>query len=149
MREREFYATLIEYIEYDEDTKDINREELLSLLKECEITFNPTGVFGNKSWFCREYVEVRSPIPLKIKVAKYTDYLHKVCGEIYTPDGDYEFWGIDILPLKKKFVARDEEVVKSETTTIEQKDIIYDNFKLKAIRSNYDNIEKAYIYRSL
>ncbi|WP_411682589.1 hypothetical protein [Clostridium thailandense] len=145
MREKEFYATLIEYIEYDEDTKSINKEELLSLLKECEITFNPTGAFGTKSYFCKEYVELRSPIPLKGRLNNFKDYLYKVCAEIYTPEGDYEFWGIDILPLKKKFVARDEEVVKSETTTIEQKDIIYDNFKLKALKSSYDDIERAYI----
>jgi hypothetical protein len=145
MNEKEFYASVIEYVEYDEETKNINNDELLSLLKECDITFNKTGVFGNKSYFYREYIEIRIPIPLKNKLNNFKDYLYKVCHQLYIPDGDYEFWGIELLPSQKKFINRDEEVVKISTTSFEQKDIIYDNFKLKVINTNYDNIETSYI----
>lgn len=145
MREKKFYATLVEYVEYDEDNNDLDKADLLSLLKECEITFDTTSAFGSGNNFRKEYVELRIPIPLKSKLNTYNKYLYNVCSKIYTPDGKYEFWGIEILPLSKKFIARDEEVVKSEITSIEQKDIIYDNFKLKVIKSDFDSIEKAYI----
>ncbi|GCD13073.1 hypothetical protein [Clostridium tagluense] len=145
MREREFHATLVEFVEYDEDTQDLKKDDLLALLKECEITFNPTGIYGNGTGYRKEYVQLRITTPLKSKLKTYTKYLSDVCREIYTSDGYFEYWGIEILVLPKKFIVRDEEIVKSEITSIEQKDIIYDNFKLKVLKSDFDDIEKAYI----
>ena len=154
LRGEELKASIKEYIEYDESafTHDsfngikLDKDEVLRIIEECIISFNPTVIFGNKSYFFREYVEIKVPIHLKNSLENYKDYLAKICGIYYEPDGDYEFWGINIVPQKKKMINREiKSSSKQEKVIIEPKDIIYDNFKIEVINNNYDKIEKDYI----
>lgn len=155
LRGEELKASIKEYIEYDDsiyvnlssfESVKLDKNEILRLINECTIFFNQTTMFGNKNCFFREYIEIKIPIHLKKALEVYKEYLNKICKIYYEPVGDYEFWGINILPQKKSLVNRTNEVkLKTEKKVIEAKDVIYDNFKIQVINNNYDEIEKSYI----
>lgn len=155
LRGEELKASIKEYIEYDE-SKYINsslfsevkldKNEILRLINECSISFNKTTVYGNRDYFFKEYIEIKIPIHLKKSLEVYKKYLEDICRIYYEPVGDYEFWGIDILPQKKNLINIPNEIKgKPNKKIIEAKDIIYDNFKIEVINNNYDEIEKNYI----
>lgn len=136
MTEEEYLFSLKQYLQHD------NQLELLQLLASSEITFDKTSSFTTKSWQCKEYVDIRVPIPLKKEVQKYESYLRDVCAEIYIETPEYDFYGINIkiLPYRSK---------NSELDSFEKKiihpNIIYDNFYNKVAPLEFDDIEKTYI----
>lgn len=154
LRGEELKASIKEYIEYD-DRKYVNqissqkvkldKSKLLTIINECEIFFEQTTMFGNKGNYYKEYIQVKVPIHLKNSLEVYKGYLENICRIYYEPVGSYEFWGVEILPLKKKLIERTVNVDTTQNKNIEPKDVIYDNFKIQVIKNNYDEIEKSYI----
>ncbi|CEG24549.1 hypothetical protein [Peribacillus simplex] len=136
MTEEEFLFSLKQYLQHD------NKLDLLQLLASSEITFNKTSSFTTKSWQCKEYVDIRVPIPLKKEVLRYESYLRDVCAEIYIETPEYDFYGINIKALPYKSTKN--ELNNSEKKIINP-NIIYDNFYNKVAPLEFDEIEKTYI----
>ncbi|QAA31177.1 hypothetical protein [Clostridium manihotivorum] len=155
LRGQELYESIKEYIEYDESKKInqnifnrivFNKEELLSLFNECSIEFDATGIYGDKTDYFKEFVQIRVPIALKSKLDKYGYYLDGVCRIYYKPNGKYELAGINILPDRKRIVSRNIEFIEKQVqVNIDPKNIVYDNFKIHVITNSYDKVEKDYI----
>lgn len=137
MTEEEFLLTLKEYLKHDD------KQELLQLLANAEITFDKTSAFTSKSWQYKECVDIRVPIPLKKEVQKYESYLRKICSEIYIETPEYDFYGINIKALPLNF-SNSSELIVNEKKVINP-NVIYDNFYNKVIPLDFDEIEKTYI----
>jgi hypothetical protein len=136
LNEESFLHSLKEYLQHDDQS------DLLQLLASAEIKFDKTSEFTTKSWQCKEYIDIRVPIPLKKEVEKYKKYLTKVCAELYIETSEYDYYGINIKPLLVKQINSDSEFTSKKLI---DPNIIYDNFYNKVAASKFDDIEKTYI----
>lgn len=138
--------SVLEYIDtVEEELESSQRDELLSILKQSEFCYSPTGEFGQQSWHYKEYIDIKAPMTfVKVLRTKYTSYLYTIVKMFYKPEGDYEYWGINILPQMKKMQQRVPTVINAPTV-IESKDVVYDNLKLQVVKNNYDSIQGKYL----
>lgn len=113
MNEKDFLRTMIETIKYDDDYSS-NRNELLAILRYSIIDFNKTNDFGNKSWYFREYIDLRVPVPMIEEAKKHKKLLSKVASLVYRETDNYEYWG---LAIKPKPISMDEDIVKEHDVT--------------------------------
>ncbi|KHO36726.1 DUF1669 domain-containing protein [Clostridium tetani] len=113
MNEDVFLKTMIETIKYTNKYSDIS-DNLLAILRYSLIDYDKTGVFGNKSYCCREYIDLRVPIPMMNEAKKYKDILTKIAGEVYRGTDEYEFWGLNIKP---KPIELDKDFTKEHDVT--------------------------------
>lgn len=102
MNEKDFLATLIAYLETEEEY------EILDLMKVCELTFNYTNVYASKSYQFRAYVDIRIPIPKMKRLKEHTSTLFKLCKDIFIEDEQYALYGVDIKPMLIKNISNKE-----------------------------------------
>lgn len=96
MNEQEFKKLLIDTVRV-EDNPD--KDNIISLLKISNVRFDKTAEFTRRLWdHYKEYVFLCIIPDKMIELKKYETYLHKVCGEIYPPNDEFEFWGLAIKP---------------------------------------------------
>lgn len=113
MNEKVFLRTMIETIKYTDEYADI-RDNLLTILRYSFIDYNKTGIYGDKSYYYKEYIDLRVPIPMRKEVNKYKDELNKIASEIYRETDKYEFWGLRIRP---KAVELDDNFITEHDVT--------------------------------
>ena len=76
------------------------KEELISLLKMCEITFEKTGMFAYSGIWnqCKEYIYL-SIIPDKlVQLKEHSKYIKVLCNEIYPISDEYMLSDIFFKP---------------------------------------------------
>jgi len=100
MNEKDFLATLIAYIEVEEEF------EILDLMKDCELTFNYTSIFASKSYQYRAYVDLRVPMQNMKKLKAHIVILNRLCKDIFIEDEEYALYGIDIKPMMLKVAKK-------------------------------------------
>ncbi|CUU45923.1 toll/interleukin-1 receptor domain-containing protein [Clostridium beijerinckii] len=105
MNEKDFLYTLKQYL------KEEGRNDILELMKNCQLKFNFTSVFASKSYQFRAYVDIRVPVHIMSKLKKYQSELNKYCGEIFIEDEQYAFYGVDIKP----FIMKEETSAENKT----------------------------------
>jgi phosphatidylserine/phosphatidylglycerophosphate/cardiolipin synthase-like enzyme len=116
MNGEQFIKTMIETIKYDDYN---NKEELLGILRYSIITFRETGTFGNLNQHYREYIELRVPIPMLKKAKKYKDIFEDLARDIYLPNSDFEFWGLEVKP----------RIIEMEEDNPAEHDVIFNEIK--------------------
>lgn len=116
MNEKDFLYTLKEYLKAE------GKEDILELMKNCNLNFNYTSVFASKSYQFRAYVDIRVPVQKINKLKNYQNELNRYCGEIFIEDEQYAFYGVDIKPLMMKKEVLDEEKIETDRTDIIEKD---------------------------
>lgn len=96
MNEQEFKKLLIDTIKVGDNP---DKEKIISLLKISVVRFEKTGEYTRRLWnHYKEYVYL-CIIPEKmIDLKQYENYISKICGEIYPPNDEYEFWNLAIRP---------------------------------------------------
>lgn len=134
MNEKDFLATLIAYLETEEEY------EILDLMKISELSFNYTNVFASKSYQFRAYVDIRVPIPKMKKLKEHAKTLFKLCGDIFIEDEEYALYGVDIKPMLVKSINVKTciEPIKTYTPKISQ-ELIY-NISEKSIHAIANSI---------
>lgn len=113
MLEKVFLKTMIETIKYTDDYSDI-KNNLLTILRYSLIDYYKTGAFGNKSYYFKEYIDLRVPIPMIKEANQYKDELTKIASQVYRATGDFEFWGLNIKPKPIEF---EEDLIKEHDVT--------------------------------
>lgn len=97
MDEKVFLKTMIETIKYDDKYESV-KDKLLTILRYSLIDYDKTGIFGNKSYYCKEFIDLRVPIPMIKEARNYVSVLSEVAGNVYRETDDYEYWGLNIKP---------------------------------------------------
>lgn len=121
MTEAQFLKTMIETIKYD-DYK--NKDELLGILRNSMIVFNPTSSFTSKSWQYWENIDLRVPIPL-LKIARtFKDELQELAALVYIETESNDFNNLYIKP-KPVELESDESI---------EHDVIFDEIKENIIQ---------------
>ncbi|MDL2249639.1 phospholipase D-like domain-containing protein [Lachnospiraceae bacterium OttesenSCG-928-J05] len=96
MQERDFKKLLIETVKIG-DHQD--KDRIIELLRLITVHFEKTGTFTRHLWnHCEEYIYLCIFPDKLIELKRHTDYLSKICYEIYPPNDDYELWGVEIKP---------------------------------------------------
>lgn len=113
MLEKVFLRTMIETIKYTDEYSDI-KNNLLTILRYSLIDYDKTAIFGNKSYYFREYIDLRVPIPMIKEAKQYRYELEKIAKQVYRETDNYEFWGLDIKP---KPIELDEDFIKEHDVT--------------------------------
>ena len=88
MTEQEYKKLLIDMVSIGEYEQ---REELVSLLKMCNVTFEKTATYAYSGVWdqCKEYIYL-SIIPEKlVKLKSHSEYIKKICNEIYPVSDEY------------------------------------------------------------
>lgn len=88
MTEQEYKKLLIDMASIGEYEK---REEVINLLKICNVTFEKTGAFAHSGIWnqCKEYIYI-SIIPDKLVQLKlHSKYIKELCEEIYPVSDEY------------------------------------------------------------
>lgn len=88
MTEREYKKLLIDMVSIG-DYKD--KEEVVNLLKICNVTFEKTGAFAYSGIWnqCKEYIYL-SIIPDKlVQLKSHSEYVKTICNEIYPVSDEY------------------------------------------------------------
>lgn len=109
MTEQEYKKLLIEFAEVSNYCK---REEVVSLLKVCNIKFEKTGKFSYSGIWdqCNEYIYL-SIVPDKLMQLKsHEKYLKKLCNEIYPVSNEYMLADV----IFKPGISEDYEDVSQE-----------------------------------
>lgn len=113
MLEEVFLKTMIETIKYTDEYSDI-KDNLLAILRYSLIDYDKTVTYGNKSYYYREYIDLRVPIPMIKKAMQYKQQLQKIAGQVYRETDEYEFWGLNIKP---KPIELDKDFYKEHDVT--------------------------------
>lgn len=113
MTEKVFLKTMIETIKYNDDYSDI-KDPLLTILRYSLIDYDKTGAFGSKSYYYKEYIDLRVPIPMIKEAKEYKDKLREIASQVYRETDNYEFWGLNIKPKPVEF---DEDFIKEHDVT--------------------------------
>ena len=113
MLEKVFLKTMIETIKYTDEYSNI-RDNLLTILRYSLIDYNKTGIFANKSYYFREYIDLRVPIPMIKEANQYKNELKEIASQVYRETDNYEFWGLNIKP---KPIELEEDFIKEHDVT--------------------------------
>jgi HKD family nuclease len=95
MDEQQFLRTMTETVKFG---KYVNKNQLLTLLRNSEIDFDKTGVFANKPYHNQEFIDLRVPVPMMEEAEFLRDDLEKLASLVYRSPGKYEYWGLNIKP---------------------------------------------------
>ena len=95
MNEEQFLKTMIETVKY---RKNLNKNELLPLLRNSEIDFDKTGIYANKYLHFEEYIDLRVPVPMLEQAEFLRDELETLTALVYRSPGNYEYAGLNIKP---------------------------------------------------
>jgi hypothetical protein len=115
MNEKDFLATLIAYLEFEE------KFEVLELIEDCELTFNYTNEFASKSYQFRAYVDLRVPIVKMKKLKEHTKDLTRLCKDIFIEDKKYALYGVDIKPMMLKVTKNESNRDSNKTEELFEK----------------------------
>lgn len=113
MNEKDFLRTMIETIKYNDEYEKY-QDKLPSILRYSIIDFNKTREFGSKSYYFKEYIDLRVPIPMMKEAKQYKRVLSEVASQVYRETDEHEYWGLNIKP---KPVGMDEDIVKEHDVT--------------------------------
>ncbi|MCB2290878.1 toll/interleukin-1 receptor domain-containing protein [Clostridium sp. CS001] len=116
MNEKDFLFTLKEYISAE------GKEEILALLKDCQLNFNYTSVFATKSYQFRAYVDLRVPVINMGRLKEFQSEINKYCGDIFMEDEQYAYFGVEIKP-QIMTSKNDSDFEKSEVENVENNDV--------------------------
>lgn len=113
MTEEIFLRTMIETIKENDEYLEI-KDNLLAILRYSLIDYDKTTIYGKKSCYFKEYIDLRVPIPMLKEAKKYKDTLCQIAGQVYRTADKYEFWGLNIKP---KPIELDEDLAKEHSVT--------------------------------
>lgn len=113
MIEKNFLQTMIETIKYTDEYSDI-RDSLITILRYSLIDYDKTGIYGNKRYYFKEYIDLRVPIPMLEEAKQYRDEFSEIARQVYRETDDYEFWGLNIRPKPIEF---EDDFIKEHDVT--------------------------------
>lgn len=113
MIEKNFLQTMIETIKYTDEYSDI-KDSLITILRYSLIDYDKTGIYGNKSYYFKEYIDLRVPIPMLKEAKQYKDEFSEIARQVYRETDNYEFWGLNIRPKPIEF---EDDFIKEHDVT--------------------------------
>lgn len=116
MNELSFLNTMIDTVKYD-DYQD--KEKLLAILRQSEITFDKTRSYTTKYQQFWENIDLRVPAPLLKEARKYQKTFQIIASDIYKETDEYDFYE---LRIKVK-------IVESTDSFISNHDVVFDEIK--------------------
>ncbi len=117
MGEQKYLKTMIEVVKYGDYD---NKSELLSILRNSEITYSSAGTgFATRSYQRYENVDLRVPVPMLKRAKELETILEQIASSIYVETDEYDFGKLLIKP----------RVIEDEDFEIVEHDVVFDEIQ--------------------
>lgn len=126
MSEIKYLKTMIEVVKYGDYD---NKSELLSILRNSEVTYSSAGTtFATRSYQRYENVDLRVPVPMLRRAKELITILEQIAASIYVETDEYDFGRLLIKP----------RIIEDEEFDIVEHDVVFDeiqNMIIQGIRN--------------
>jgi phosphatidylserine/phosphatidylglycerophosphate/cardiolipin synthase-like enzyme len=117
MGDKKYLKTMIDVVKYEDYD---NKSELLSILRNSEITYSSAGsAFATRSYQRYENVDLRVPVPMIKRAKELKETLESIAESIYIETDEYDFGSLLIKP----------RIVEDEDYEIKEHDVVFDEIQ--------------------